>query len=57
MEAGDVLVVHADSVHRHFAVGDKPSRALVIKTKPLYMFMNLIAQKKHGTSKTGEEYD
>ncbi len=55
-EAGDVLVVHADSVHRHFAVGDKPSRALVIKTKPLYMFMNLIAQKKHGKGHGEDEY-
>lgn len=56
-EAGDIVVVHADSVHRHFTVGDKPSRALVIKTKPQYIFMNLIAQKKHGKGHEGEEYD
>ncbi len=55
-EAGDVVVVHADSVHRHFPLGDKRGRALVIKTKRLYMFMNLIAQKQHGKDKGEDKY-
>lgn len=44
--AGDVVVVHNNSVHQHFN-GDrhKPARALVIKTKPMFMFMNMLFQK------------
>jgi len=34
-------------VHQHFnADPDKPARALVIKTKPMYMFMNMLFQKQ-----------
>lgn len=44
-EAGDVVIVNNDCVHQHFnADPDKPARMLVIKTKPLYMFMHLINQ-------------
>lgn len=44
-EAGDVVVVHNGCVHQHFnADPQKPLRALVIKSKPLYLFMNLIFQ-------------
>jgi hypothetical protein len=33
-------------VHQHFnASPDKPARALVIKTKPMYMFMNMLFQQ------------
>jgi hypothetical protein len=32
-------------VHQHFnASKDKPARALVIKTKPMFMFMNMLFQ-------------
>ncbi len=45
-EAGDVAIVHNNCVHQHFnADPDKPARALVIKTKPMYMFMNMLFQK------------
>ena len=45
-EAGDVAVVHNSCVHQHFnASQDKPARALVIKTKPMYMFLNMLFQK------------
>jgi quercetin dioxygenase-like cupin family protein len=44
-KAGDVAIVHNNCVHQHFnASGTKPARALVIKTKPMYMFMNMLFQ-------------
>jgi quercetin dioxygenase-like cupin family protein len=45
-KAGDVAIVHNNCVHQHFnADAHKPARALVIKTKPMYMFMNMLFQK------------
>ena len=45
-KAGDVAIVHNNCVHQHFnAAADKPARALVIKTKPMYMFMNMLFQQ------------
>ncbi len=45
-KAGDVAIVHNNCVHQHFnASPDKPARALVIKTKPMFMFMNMLFQK------------
>ena len=44
-KAGDVAIVHNNCVHQHFnASKTKPARALVIKTKPMYMFMNMLFQ-------------
>src|SRR5213593_83043 len=41
-EAGDVAIVPNNCVHQHFnADPERPARALVIKTKPMYMFMNM----------------
>jgi quercetin dioxygenase-like cupin family protein len=46
-KAGDVAIVHNNCVHQHFnASPDKPARALVIKTKPMYMFMNMLFQQQ-----------
>jgi mannose-6-phosphate isomerase-like protein (cupin superfamily) len=46
-KAGDVAIVHNNCVHQHFnASSTKPARALVIKTKPMYMFMNMLFQKQ-----------
>ncbi len=43
--AGDVAIVHNNCVHQHFnADAAKPARALVIKTKPMYLFMNMLFQ-------------
>jgi quercetin dioxygenase-like cupin family protein len=43
--AGDIAIVHNNCVHQHFnASNSKPARALVIKTKPMYMFMNMLFQ-------------
>ena len=45
-KAGDVAIVHNNCVHQHFnASKDRPARALVIKTKPMFMFMNMLFQK------------
>src|SRR5512141_1135847 len=46
-KAGDVAIVHNNCVHQHFnASPTKPARALVIKTKPMYMFMNMRFQQQ-----------
>src|SRR6059058_783923 len=46
-KAGDVAIVHNNCVHQHFnADSEKPARALVIKTKPVYMFMNMLFQQQ-----------
>ena len=46
-KAGDVAIVHNNCVHQHFnADAERPARALVIKTKPMYMFMNMLFQKQ-----------
>jgi uncharacterized cupin superfamily protein len=45
-KAGDVAIVHNNCVHQHFnASRTKPARALVLKTKPMFMFMNMLFQK------------
>jgi gentisate 1,2-dioxygenase len=45
-EAGDVVVVENACVHQHFNDDpNRPVRALVIKAKPLYLFMNLVMQE------------
>lgn len=46
-KAGDVAIVHNNCVHQHFnASKTRPARALVIKTKPMFMFMNMLFQKQ-----------
>jgi quercetin dioxygenase-like cupin family protein len=43
--AGDLVLIHGGCVHQHFnADPDKPARGIIIKSKPLYMFLNLIFQ-------------
>ncbi len=45
-KAGDVAIVHNNCVHQHFNASDsKPARALVLKTKPMFVFMNMLFQK------------
>ena len=45
-EAGDVAIVHNNCVHQHCNRSEtEPARALVIKTKPMYLFMNMLFQK------------
>ena len=59
-KAGDVAIVHNNCVHQHFNGSDtKPARALVIKTKPMFLFMNMLFQKqvvpRHSTPAPGGE--
>ena len=43
--AGRRKIVHNNCVHQHFnASAREPARALVIKTKPMYLFMNMLFQ-------------
>ena len=43
--AGDLVVVTPGCVHQHFnALTDRPARVLIIKAKPLFIFMNLMFQ-------------
>jgi gentisate 1,2-dioxygenase len=43
--AGDIAIVHNNCVHQHFNADPlKPARALVIKPKPMMMFMNMLFQ-------------
>ena len=45
-KAGDVAIVHNNCVHQHFnGSSTKPARALVMKTKPMFIFMNMLFQK------------
>jgi len=45
-KAGDAAIVHNNCVHQHFnRSADKPARALVMKTKPMYLFMNMLFQR------------
>ena len=45
-QAGDVVVVHNNCVHQHFNADlEKPARALVMKAKPMYLFMNMLFQQ------------
>jgi mannose-6-phosphate isomerase-like protein (cupin superfamily) len=45
-KAGDIAIVHNNCVHQHFNASEtKPARALVLKTKPMFMFMNMLFQK------------
>src|ERR1700757_2946342 len=46
-KAGDIAIVHNNCVHQHFnASPTKPARAIVMKTKPMFMFMNMLFQKQ-----------
>ena len=45
-KAGDIAIVHNNCVHQHFNASDtKAARALVLKTKAMYLFMNMLFQK------------
>jgi quercetin dioxygenase-like cupin family protein len=47
-EQGDLVVVHTDSVHRHFNDGKETARALVMKAKSTWMYFGLIQQGRPG---------
>ena len=47
-EKGDLCFVHTDSHHQHFNPYPEVARALVFKSKSLWMFMGLIQQGRSG---------
>ena len=47
-EQGDLVLVHTDSVHRHFNPYDEPATALVMKAKCAWMYLGLIQQGRSG---------
>ncbi len=56
-EKDDFVVVHNDSVHRHFnADPNKKAVALVMKAKSAYMYLGLIQQGRGGPAEDGGKY-
>lgn len=44
-EPGDLALIHGGCVHKHYSADpDNPARVLVIKAKPIYLFLNLLYQ-------------
>jgi quercetin dioxygenase-like cupin family protein len=45
-EPGDLALIHGGCVHKHYSKDpDNPARVLIIKAKPMYLFLNLIDQE------------
>ena len=55
-EPGDVVVVHTDSVHRHFNDGTETAKALVTKAKSTWMYFGLIQQGRSAPVEGGERF-
>ena len=53
---GDLVVVHTDSVHRHFNNGDETAKALVMKAKSTWMYFGLIQQGRSGPIERDGEF-
>ncbi|MBW3658529.1 MAG: cupin domain-containing protein [Actinobacteria bacterium] len=53
---GDVVIVHTDSVHRHFNDGDVKAKALVMKAKSTWMYFGLLQQGRSGPIENEDEY-
>jgi quercetin dioxygenase-like cupin family protein len=52
----DLVLVHTDSVHRHFNPYDEKAVALVMKAKCTWMFMGMIQQGRSGPIERAEEF-
>jgi quercetin dioxygenase-like cupin family protein len=46
--AGDLVLVHTDSVHRHYNPYDETATAIVMKAKCAWMYLGLIQQGRSG---------
>lgn len=45
-EPGDLALIHGGCAHKHFSADpDNPARVLIIKAKPMYLFLHLIDQE------------
>lgn len=43
--AGDLAIIQPGTVHQHFCTSAEPARVLIIKTKSIYLFMNMLFQE------------
>ncbi len=55
-EQGDLVIVHTDSVHRHFNDSDEKAKALVFKAKSMWMFLGLLQQGRRGPVTDEDRY-
>jgi quercetin dioxygenase-like cupin family protein len=53
---GDLVLVHTDSVHRHFNPYDEPATCLIMKAKCAWMYLGLIQQGRSGPVKDEEKF-
>jgi quercetin dioxygenase-like cupin family protein len=53
---GDLVIVHSDSVHRHFNPYDEPATALVMKAKSAWMYLGLLQQGRSGPVQDEEKF-
>lgn len=53
---GDLVIVHTDSVHRHFNPYEETATALVMKAKSAWMYLGLIQQGRAGPVKDEERF-
>jgi quercetin dioxygenase-like cupin family protein len=54
-EKDDLVVVHTDSVHRHFNDGEETAKAVVLKAKSTWMYFGLIQQGRSGPVEREDE--
>jgi quercetin dioxygenase-like cupin family protein len=52
----DLVIVHTDSVHRHFNDGDETAKALVMKAKSTWMYFGLIQQGRSAAIDREDEF-
>jgi quercetin dioxygenase-like cupin family protein len=52
----DLVLVHTDSVHRHYNPYDQPATALVVKAKCAWMYLGLIQQGRSGPLEDEEAF-
>ncbi len=45
---GDLVIVHTDSVHRHYNPYDEPATCIIMKAKSTFMYLGLIQQGRSG---------
>jgi len=53
---GDLVIVHTDSVHRHFNPYDETATALVVKAKAAWMYLGLIQQGRSGPPEDADRF-
>lgn len=54
--AGDLVMVHTDSVHRHYNPYDEQATALVMKAKSAWMYLGLVQQGRSGPISDPERF-